>query len=129
LGLHNEARQGPELSVEAFNDLVVDSIQDIKGKNIVKLDLRLLEEAPTDYFIICEGESITQVKAIADNIYRRLKNDYGILPQHFEGQRNSVWVLLDYFNVVVHVFHPETRSFYELEDLWGDAVFTEYKGL
>jgi len=129
LGLHNEARQGPELSVEAFNDLVIDSIQDIKGKNIVKLDLRLLEEAPTDYFIICEGESITQVKAIADNIYRRLKNDYGILPQHFEGQRNSVWVLLDYFNVVVHVFHPETRSFYELEDLWGDAVFTEYKGL
>lgn len=129
MGLHNEARQGPELSVEAFNDLVIDSIQDIKGKNIVKLDLRLLEEAPTDYFIICEGESITQVKAIADNIYRRLKNDYGILPQHFEGQRNSVWVLLDYFNVVVHVFHPETRSFYELEDLWGDAVFTEYKGL
>jgi len=129
LGLQNEARQHPELSAEAFNDLVIDSIQDIKGKNIVKLDLRHLDEAPTDYFIVCEGDSVTQVKAIADNIYRGLKNDYGILPQHFEGQRNSVWILLDYFNVVIHVFHPETRSFYELEDLWSDAIFTEYQDL
>ena len=101
MGLQNEARQHPELSAEAFNDLVIDSIQHIKGKNIVKLDLRHLDEAPTDYFIVCEGDSVTQVKAIADNIYRKLKNDYGILPQHFEGQRNSVWVLLDYFNVVI----------------------------
>lgn len=129
MGLQNEARQHPELSAEAFNDLVIDSIQDIKGKNIVKLDLRHLDEAPTDYFIVCEGDSVTQVKAIADNIYRGLKNDYGILPQHFEGQRNSVWILLDYFNVVIHVFHPETRSFYELEDLWSDAIFTEYQDL
>lgn len=129
MGLQNEARQQPELSAEDFNELVIDSIQDIKGKNIVKLDLRHLDEAPTDYFIVCEGESITQVKAIADNVYRRLKNDHGILPQHFEGQRNSVWILLDYFNVVIHVFHPETRAFYELEDLWSDALITEYQDL
>ena len=68
------------LATEDFNNLIIDSIQDIKGKKIVKLDLRHLEEAPTDYFIICEGESNTQVKAISDNIYRRIKKEGGVLP-------------------------------------------------
>ena len=129
MGIQKKAEQYPELSSEAFNDFVIDCIQDIKGKNIVKLDLRHLDESPTDFFIVCEGESITQVKSIADNIYRRLKDEYGILPEHFEGQRNATWILLDYFNIVVHVFHPESRAFYELEDLWSDAIFTEYQDL
>lgn len=129
MGLTNKARHREVFSKENFNDLVVEAIQDIKGKNIVKLDLRSLDEAPTDYFIICEGDSTTQVKSIADNIYKRLKNELGILPEHFEGQRNALWVLLDYFDTVVHVFHPETRAHYELEELWGDAVFTEYQDL
>lgn len=129
MGLQNTAKQRPELTTEEFNDQVIECIQDIKGKNIVKLDLRQLDEAPTDFFIVCEGESVTQVKSIADNIYRRFKDENGILPGHFEGQRNATWVLLDYFNVVVHVFHPESRAFYELEDLWSDAIFTEYQDL
>lgn len=116
-------------TTEELNDLIVESIQDIKGKNIVKLDLRELDDAPAEFFIICEGESNTQVKAIADNIHKRLKDEADILPSHMEGTRNALWVCIDYFTTVVHVFYRETREFYELEDLWGDATFTEYETL
>lgn len=119
----------PIVDTEELNELVIDSIQDIKGKNVVKLDLRHLEEAPTDYFIICEGDSNTQVKAIADNIYRRLKDELGILPNHTEGQRESLWICIDYFTTVVHVFYREKRGFYDLESLWSDAEFVEYETL
>lgn len=112
-----------------INNYIVDSIQDIKGKNIVKLDLRQLDDAPADYFIICEGDSNTQVKAISDNIHRRLKDEMGVFPSFVEGTQRSHWVCLDYFNTVVHVFYHETRSFYELEDLWSDARVTEYETL
>ena len=117
------------LTNEELNDLIIDSIQDIKGKNIVKLDLQHLEEAPTDFFIICEGESNTQVKAISDNIYRRIKNEGKVMPSHVEGERNALWICIDYFSTVVHIFYRDTRSFYELEDLWSDAKFTEYENL
>lgn len=117
------------LSTEELNTLIVDSIQDIKGKNIVKLDLRKLEEAPCDYFIICEGDSNTQVKAIADNIRKRVKEEAGLLPLHTEGERNALWICVDYFDTVVHVFYREKRAFYQLEELWGDASFTEYETL
>lgn len=116
-------------TTEELNDLIIESIQDIKGKNIVKLDLRGLEDAPAEYFIICEGDSSTQVKAIADNIHKRLKDEADVLPSHMEGTRNALWVCIDYFTTVVHVFYRETREFYELEDLWGDATFTEYETL
>ena len=119
----------PQLSQEELSDLVIDSIQDIKGKKIVKLDLRHLEEAPTDFFIICEGDSNTQVKAISDNIHKRVKKEAGLLPSHLEGEQNALWICIDYFNIVVHVFYRETRAFYQLEDLWSDAKFTEYESL
>ena len=117
------------ISIEAFNDLIVESIQDIKGKKIVKLDLRGLDATPTDFFIICQGESNTQVKSIADNIRKRVKEELGLLPSHAEGVQDGLWALMDYFNVVVHVFHPEKRAFYDLENLWSDAAFTEYASL
>jgi ribosome-associated protein len=126
LSSQKEAQQ-KALSDDELNALIVDSIQDIKGKKIVKIDLRHLDDAPTDFFIICEGDSNTQVKAIADNIYDRVKKEGAILPLHFEGQQNALWVLLDYFNIVVHVFYKEKRAYYELEDLWGDGIITEYK--
>jgi len=119
----------PQITTEELNDLLIESIQDIKGKNIVKLDLRALEDAPTEYFIICEGDSNTQVKALAENIQRRIKEEYGLLPSHTEGARNALWICIDYFSTVVHVFYRETRAFYELEDLWSDASFTEYSSL
>lgn len=118
-----------ENSPEYLNDLVVDAIQDIKGQNILKFDLRSVDEAPTDFFIICEGESSTQIKAISNNISKRLKSEIGVRPNHSEGMANAQWVLLDYFHTVVHVFYPETRRFYELEDLWSDAKITEYQNL
>ncbi|MCB9283239.1 MAG: ribosome silencing factor [Lewinellaceae bacterium] len=127
--MSTETRIRKRLSTEEFNDLIIDSIQDIKGQNIVKLDLRHLDDAPTDFFIICEGNSTTQVKAISESVYRKLKEDGGNLPLHYEGQQSAHWICLDYFDVVVHVFYPDTRKFYQLEDLWSDALFTEYDNL
>ena len=91
--------------------------------------MRHLDDSPTDFFIICEGDSNTQVKAISDNIYKRIKDEGNLLPSHYEGQQNALWILLDYFDIVVHVFYKETRTFYQLEDLWSDAIFTEYQNL
>ncbi len=127
----NTPKSAPQKSwtLEQLNDLVIDSIQDIKGKNIVKLDLRELDEAPTDFFIVCEGDSNTQVKSISDNIYKRLKKEANQRPNHIEGEHNAQWILLDYFNTIIHVFHRETRKYYELEDLWSDAKVTEYDNL
>lgn len=117
------------ISQEEINDLIVDSIQDIKGKHIIKLDLRRLHDSPTDFFIICEGDSTTQVRAIADNIRRRLRSEIQLAPLHVEGERAAAWICMDYFNTVVHIFHKETRQYYELEDLWSDARLTEYETL
>lgn len=114
---------------ETLTELIIDSIQDIKGQNILKLDLRELDDAPTDFFIICEGESSTQINSIADNVVKRLKEEADTRPAHIEGKQFSNWVLVDYFDVIVHVFYPETRRFYEIEDLWSDAKSTEYQNI
>lgn len=114
---------------EELNPLIIDAIQDIKGKNIVSLDLRNLDEAPADFFIICEGDSTTQVSALAGNVIKRVKDELGVIPGNREGMINAKWVLVDYFNTVVHIFYPETRQFYDLEDLWNDAEITEYNNL
>ena len=127
--MNSPQTQQQEITGDALNALIIDSIQDIKGHNIIKLDLRHLDDAPTDFFIICTGESNTQVKAIADNVYLRIKKEGYSLPSHYEGQQNALWILLDYFSTVVHVFYKETREFYQLEDLWGDAIFTEYDNI
>ena len=111
----------------AFVDLVVDSIQDIKGKRVVSIDLREVEDSPADFFIICEGESQVQVRAIAENVRRRARAEAGERAPSVEGLQASKWVCLDYFDTVVHVFHPETRSFYDLESLWSDAPTVSYE--
>ena len=110
------AQQEKHLSTTQITELIVDSIQDIKGKNIVSLDIRELDDAPTDYFIICEGDSSTQISAIANNSVKRLKEEAGLRPSHVEGKQSGTWVLVDYFDVIVHVFYPETRRFYEIEE-------------
>lgn len=107
--------------------IILDSIQDVKGKNIVKLDLRQLDDRPAEYFYICSGESTTQVSAIANRVQRRLKEELGELPKTSVGNGHANWVCLDYFDTVVHIFHPDTRAFYELEDLWSDAETTAYE--
>jgi ribosome-associated protein len=114
---------------DTMNYWIIDAIQDIKGKNILKLDLRSLDDAPADYFIICEGDSSTQVKAISDSIGRKLREKMGLHPNHTEGMEGAKWVLVDFFDTVVHVFYPETRAFYEIEELWGDAKITQYENI
>ncbi|MFK7931877.1 MAG: ribosome silencing factor [Saprospiraceae bacterium] len=117
------------ITPEALNELIIDSIQDIKGKNIQKLDMGKLPDAPTDFFIVCEGDSNTQVKAIADNIQKRLKYEAGQYASHVEGEKAAQWICLDYFTVAIHVFHKTAREFYQLEELWSDAKITEYATL
>lgn len=107
--------------IKTINELIIDSIQDIKGKNIIKLDLRQISGAAADYFIICEGDSTVQVSSIAGNIYKRMKQELSALPISYEGKNNSTWILVDYFTTVVHVFYRDTRKFYNLESLWNDA--------
>ncbi len=94
---------------------------DKKGINIVELDLQEIESAVCDYFIICSGGSDRQVNALANSVKEAVQNDTGEKPWHIEGLENSTWVLMDYANVVIHIFQEETREFYKLEELWADA--------
>jgi ribosome-associated protein len=109
-----------------LNDKIIESIQDTQGNNIVQLDLRNLSERPADFFIVCDGESRTKVKAIADKIESKLAKDLQLRPNHVEGKSNATWILVDYFDTIIHIFHPESREFYQLEELWSDAKRTEY---
>ena len=127
--MNTQVKVKRRLNIDELNQQIIESIQEIKGRNIVKLDLSRLNESPADMFIICEGTSTTQVKAISDNVQRRVRERMNVAPSNVEGERNALWICIDYFNIVVHVFHPEARIFYELEDLWGDATITEYDSL
>jgi ribosome-associated protein len=111
---------------EQLNHWIIEGIRDVKGKKIVQLDLRKIEDAPADFFIICEGDSNTQVRAISDSIHKKVKEELYTMPSHTEGSSNARWVLMDYFDTIVHVFYPETREFYEIEQLWSDADVTEF---
>ena len=101
---------------------IVEGIFEKKGLNVLKIDLRKLENRITDYFVICHATSTTQVSAICDSVEDAARAQAGEKPLHVEGLDNCFWVLLDYGNVIVHVFLEEYRNFYSLESLWGDAV-------
>ncbi len=117
-------QQAPQPSV--LNSLIVDAMQDNKGKEIVLFDLRHLEDASSDFFIICHGTSNTQIAGILKNVERRVHEEFGIRPNRSEGTPGS-WLLIDYFSVVVHVFSAEKRAFYNLDDLWSDAKITSFE--
>ncbi len=107
---------------------IIKAIQEKKGENIISLDLKKIPEAVSDFFIICEGASTTQVKAIADSIEEEVRKNCDELPYKHEGRQTYQWVLLDYVNVVVHVMLPENRRFYKLEDMWSDAPSENHRG-
>jgi ribosome-associated protein len=107
---------------------IIKAIQEKKGENIISLDLRKIPEAVSDFFIICEGASTTQVKAIADSVEEEVNKNCDELPYKHEGRQNYQWVLMDYVNVVVHVMLPENRRFYKLEDMWSDAPQENHQG-
>lgn len=102
---------------------IVESIQEKKGRNILSLNISKLENTICDYFIICEAGSTTQVAAIADFIDYNVGQKINDFPLHIEGKSTARWVLLDYGDVVVHIFLDEMRSFYNLEALWADGKF------
>jgi ribosome-associated protein len=108
------------MSGEELARLIAGYADDKKAHDIVELDLRGVL-GYTDYFVICSGTTERQVKAIHDGIHLGMKDDHGMLPRRVEGLGESRWVLMDYLDVVVHVFTPETRAFYRLEQLWGEA--------
>jgi len=103
---------------------IFEGILEKKGKEIINIDLRKLDFAPCDNFIICHGESGSQVRALADSVEEKAETNLGIHPGHREGTENAQWVLLDYGSSVVHIFSKEARDYYKLEDLWGDADIT-----
>ncbi len=105
---------------------ILKAISDKKGEHIVSLDLRKINEAVADYFIICEAGSQPQVRAIADHIEAEVKAKCSDTPYQQEGRQQLQWVLLDYVDVVVHIMIPETRKFYKLEEMWSDAVAEDY---
>ena len=110
-------------------DKIVEAIQDTKGEDILIFDLTTIENSVAETFIVCSGNSNTQVNAISGNIEKKVRNDLQDRPWHVEGNENALWVLLDYVSVVVHVFQTETRNFYEIEELWGDAKIAKVENL
>ena len=105
---------------------IIKAIQQKKGENIVSLDLRKIPEAVADYFIICEANSNVQIKAISDAVEVEVKKKCLENPYRHEGKSGAHWVLIDYINIVVHVFHQETRKFYRLEEMWSDGGMQEH---
>tara|TARA_X000000950_G_C13920894_1_gene663317 strand:+ start:14123 stop:14557 length:435 start_codon:yes stop_codon:yes gene_type:complete len=111
---------------DAIATIAVNGAKEKKARSLVKIDLRNLDVAVSDFFIICHGDSNTQVKAIADSVEKELKESIDEKPFSREGGENGQWVVLDYLNVVVHIFLKESREFYGLETLWGDGDLTQY---
>ena len=109
-----------ELTAEQLIELIAEYALDKKAQDVLSLDLRGLSGF-TDAFVVCSGTSDRQAKAIHDGIHFGLKKDHGLLPRRVEGLTESRWILMDYLDVVVHVFTPEARDFYRLEVLWGDV--------
>lgn len=100
---------------------IVNGIQEKKGHEIMTLDMRELDNAVCDFFVICHGNSDTQVEAIAESVEETVRKKHNEKPSHIEGKDNAEWILLDYFDVVVHVFLENKRYFFQLEEVWADA--------
>lgn len=106
---------------------IINAILEKKGENVVSLDLRDISEAVADFFIICEASNPIQLRAIADFVEEEMKLKCGEIPYKQEGRQAQQWILIDYVNIVVHIMLPEPRKFYQLEEMWSDAVVTEHQ--
>lgn len=105
---------------------IIQSIDNIKGQEIITLDLKKLENRICSYFIICSGTSNTHVKAISDTIKKNISKDLKVKARKTEGEFTAEWVLIDFSEIIVHIFQKQTRDFYKLEELWGDAKSKKY---
>lgn len=104
-----------------LKEAIIEGMVDLKAKDIVCIDLRNTDGAVTDFFVICHGDSSTHLEGIANSVYKGVSKKMHQKPWHYEGKQSSDWVLLDYVDVVAHIFHKEAREFYDLEGLWADA--------
>lgn len=110
-----------------ISEVVIHGIQEKKGNDIVRLDLRNIHSSVADYFVVCHAESSTQVKAIANSVEEEVFKALGQEPYRKEGLQHAEWILLDYIDVVVHIFKTDKREYYGIEDLWGDAEIKFYQ--
>ncbi|SKB73247.1 ribosome silencing factor [Daejeonella lutea] len=111
----------------SISELVIHGIQEKKGNDIVRLDLRNIHSSVADYFVVCHAESSTQIKAIAQSVEEEVFKALKLDPWRKEGMQNADWIILDYIDVVVHIFKTDKREFYGIEDLWGDAEMQSFK--
>jgi ribosome-associated protein len=116
----NLTGQAPQLEPNKLAELISGYASDVKAIDIVELDLRGVL-GYTDYFVVASGGTDRQVKAIHDRIHEGMKKEHGQLPRRVEGVSEARWILMDYWDVIVHIFTPEAREFYRLEQLWGEA--------
>lgn len=116
--------QKRKASADELIALILHGIEEVKGQDINLLDLRALDNTVCDYFVICSGTSNTHVNAIVNSIQKTVSKEIHDKPWHVEGADNAEWVLIDYVNVVVHVFQKHIREYYDIEGLWGDAQVT-----
>ena len=114
-----------KIRVSHLIDEIILGIENVKGEDIHQLDLREIDNTPCDFFIVCSGNSNTQVTAIVNSIQKTVSKKLSEKPFHTEGLDNAEWVLIDYVNVVVHVFQNSIREYYNIEELWGDAKSTQ----
>lgn len=115
------AIKSQKTAIDLLTEAVIRGLQDRKAKDIKLMDLRGISGAVSDFFIVCHGESSTQVEGMARNVEQEVEKETGEIPAHIEGTKNAQWVLIDYISVVVHIFQPEQRSYYGIERLWADA--------
>ena len=113
-----------ERDIQLVEEIIL-GIENVKGEKINQLDLRELDNTPCDFFIVCSGNSNTQVSAIVNSVQKTVSKALHEKPFHTEGLDNAEWVLIDYVNVVVHVFQNQIREYYNIEELWGDAKSTQ----
>jgi ribosome-associated protein len=115
----------PESSEDALISNIITGIENVKGLDVSLLDLRDIENTVCGYFVVCSGSSNTHVNAIVSAIQKTVSKELKEKPYHTEGSDNSEWVLIDYVNIVVHVFQKHIREYYNIEELWGDAKTTK----
>lgn len=112
-----------------LKEAIIDSITDLKGKDISIVDMTHIESAPMSMFIIAQGSSSTNVASMADHVREKVQQTTGIKPYNYDGYAASEWIVIDYGHLLVHLFVPETRERYRLEELWSDAVITDIPNL
>lgn len=122
-------RNKEETGTKLLHELVVEGMQDKKAEDIVIIDLRSIGNSIADFFVLCTGKSDTQLEAIATSVEKHVYKIKKESPRHIEGKKSGEWVLLDFTDVVAHIFKQDKREFYHLESLWGDAKVTEVPNL